>query len=244
MPTRAGKAKARRANLNAPHIKANYAQGALSSVCAKTKLCTFYRQGRCPHDRFCKFAHGEHELQPALDLSRTKMCPALVRCGECKRRFSCTYAHSDAELRPVIEAVQEPAIATALQEVWQQKADRWSEFSTSDSDGAESEASSLGREISQVTLTFDDFGDAPTSRAGHLTQSTATAAAEVLIVDKSFIDIAGQWSEGTRVFHRPTGTPLAIRNTFFDIDDGPARAGAARRCLSASARLGAPQPAV
>lgn len=110
---------------NTPKTRSGYADGALSSVCLKTKLCKFYgKTGKCPRDGSCKFAHGEQELQVAPDLSQTKMCPALLRHGECNRGPSCRFAHSEEDLRPILEVVPEPADAAALLAVWQQKLDR------------------------------------------------------------------------------------------------------------------------
>lgn len=210
----------------------SYAGGALSSVCVKTRLCKFYnRAGGCPRDRTCKFAHGEQELQAAPDLSHTKMCPSFLKHGLCKRGASCRYAHSDEELRPIVEVVPKPAVAAALLAAWQ-KSDKWSDFSTDDSDGGETQASS------------EEFGELLLDQERLHKLSPVPPASEVLVVRESFLTAPSLLKEGSRLIHGPTGMRLAIRNTFFDIDDGTARLGAARRCFSAEPRLGRCQPLV
>lgn len=218
----------------------SYAEGALSTVCAKTRLCKFYSSGgSCPRGNSCKFAHGEGELQVAPDLSHTKMCPNLLRYGVCKRGPSCRFAHSDDELRPIAEAVPKPALAAALASAWQEKkSDRWNDCSTDASDGAESDVGSLGRD---THANADDLGDVHLGQDRlPATSSASTGAEEVLVVDQSFLETASHLKEGFRFFHRPTGMPLAIRNTFFDIDDRTA--GPARRCCSVGPRIGTTQP--
>jgi len=218
--------------------KSCYAAGALSSACMKTRLCTFFSKGGCPRDRFCKFAHGEEELQSAPDFTCTKMCPALMRSGFCRRGASCKFAHNEDELRPIAEVLPEPTVAAALVAAWQRKSERCSDVSTNASDGAESEASSsgsFGRESHSMRCELDEF--VALQRAISMT----SRASQVLVVDGSFLDTITHIKEGSRLLHAPTGMTLAIRNGFFDVDERPALPAAARRCSSADARLGAPQ---
>lgn len=216
--------------------KSHYAQGALSSVCAKTRLCKFFSNGGCPRGSACRFAHGQEELQAAPDLSHTKMCPALVKFGVCKRGRCCRFAHSDEQLRPIVEVVPKPALAAALLAAWQEKSDRWNDVSTDASDGVASETCSLGRDTHALS---DDLSEA---LSGQFRAASRGPALEVHAVEESFLEPTVQLTEGSRLFHTPTGTPLAIRNTFFDIDDSSARAGATRRSSSAGPRVGFYQP--
>lgn len=218
-------------------LSSAYAAGALSTVCSKTRLCKFYSDGSCPRGDQCRFAHGQEELQAAPDLSRTKMCPALLKTGSCKRGPSCRFAHSEDELRPIVEALPEPALAAALLSVWQGKADRWSDCSTDASDGADSDTCSLG----QDTQSASDIGDMPLAQDKVSARATAHDAAGLLVVEGSFIATADQVKEGSRLFFAPSGIQLAIRNTFFDTDDRK-ELGAARRCCSAGPRIGKAQP--
>lgn len=119
----------------------NYAGGALSVMCQKTRLCTYYLKGSCPRERFCKFAHGEEELQAAPDLTHTKMCPSLLKSGACTTGPSCKFAHREDELRSIVEVAPEPALAAALLAVWQERerSGRLNEFSTDATDGVQSE---------------------------------------------------------------------------------------------------------
>jgi len=216
-----------------------YADGALGSACRKTRLCSFYSQGFCSRGSSCNFAHGEEELQRTPDLSRTKLCPNLLKYGECRRGAECRHAHSLAELRPVSEALPADAIADALTAEWdrrmeaalalfgQMKTDSMSEMSTDASDGEVSEASTsecLSRSCSA------EFADS------ELNQAPFFVSPGVTLVDESFLDVVDRLTEGNRLLFAPTGMPLAIRNTFFDVDDLP-RPRAARRSQSADARL-------
>jgi len=229
MPSRARKAR--------EQAKLQYADGALGSACLKTRLCTFYSKGGCPRDRFCKFAHGEEELQRAPDLSRTKMCPALLKSGVCKKGTSCRFAHSEDEVRPITDVMPEPVLAAALLTTWQQKSERWSELSTDASDGTLSEVSGLESCCRDMHALSDDdtdiFGET------YLSTSSPSSSSRVFLVGDTFLDSIGQLKEGTHLFHGPTGMALTIRNTFFDVDDRPRRCGSERRCSSAHASLGA-----
>jgi len=190
----------------------------------------FYSKGGCPRDRFCKFAHGVEELQSAPDLTRTKMCPALLRAGVCRRGISCKFAHSESELRPIREVMPEPALAAALLAAWQQKSERWGDFSTDASDDARSEVSSLDTIVREPLVMYDDLADSPVG-------ISTRCSSEVLVVENSFVDTVGQLKEGMHLFHAPTGMPLVIRNTFFDMDYSPRGIGSKRRCCSADARF-------
>lgn len=97
MPHRGRRAAATRALGKAPP----YAGGVLGSVCHKTRLCVFHVQGHCSRGNTCVYAHGEHELRPMPDLTRTKMCPHVSKDGRCNMGMICPYAHSEEELRPV-----------------------------------------------------------------------------------------------------------------------------------------------
>lgn len=67
-------------------------------MCQKTKLCRFYARGMCTRGTACAFAHGDDELQPEPDLSRTKPCPVLLNTGVCEDP-DCTFAHEQGEIR-------------------------------------------------------------------------------------------------------------------------------------------------
>ena len=61
----------------------------------KTSLCRFYGHGACSRGDGCGFAHGVKELQPKLDLSRTRWCDEGENCT----RQRCQFAHSWSEFR-------------------------------------------------------------------------------------------------------------------------------------------------
>jgi hypothetical protein len=63
----------------------------------KTKMCTFYQQGRCDRGSGCPFAHHKSELLPSPDLVKTKLCYSYFR-GKCNDR-RCKFAHGSRELR-------------------------------------------------------------------------------------------------------------------------------------------------
>jgi len=67
-------------------------------MCQKTKHCRFYARGMCTRGAACSFAHGEDEIQPVPDLSRTKPCPILMNTGICTEP-NCAFAHEQDEIR-------------------------------------------------------------------------------------------------------------------------------------------------
>lgn len=85
--------------------KPSYADGALGSACQKTRLCQFHVKGFCRKGQHCTYAHGEEELRAAPDLSRTRLCPRLVKRGHCDLGAACHFAHDTAELRFVRDAL-------------------------------------------------------------------------------------------------------------------------------------------
>mmetsp|Transcript_5280 Transcript_5280/g.13136 ORF Transcript_5280/g.13136 Transcript_5280/m.13136 type:complete len:232 (-) Transcript_5280:272-967(-) len=62
----------------------------------KTRVCTFWLAGRCTRAG-CRFAHGESELMPVPDLSKTTLCRVFRKRGVC--RPDCRFAHGTCELR-------------------------------------------------------------------------------------------------------------------------------------------------
>lgn len=71
----------------------------LNVVCAKTKLCLFFKQGICRRGRSCTFAHSDAELRPCPNLKRTRLCANIFNGGKCERGKKCKFAHSEAQLR-------------------------------------------------------------------------------------------------------------------------------------------------
>mmetsp|Transcript_1349 Transcript_1349/g.3294 ORF Transcript_1349/g.3294 Transcript_1349/m.3294 type:complete len:307 (-) Transcript_1349:632-1552(-) len=69
----------------------------LHSQLRKTKICNFHLRGACQFGEECAFAHTSIELQPAPDLSKTRLCRAYAN-GGCTQR-DCTFAHGEQELR-------------------------------------------------------------------------------------------------------------------------------------------------
>jgi hypothetical protein len=66
----------------------------------KTRLCKFHSVGVCSRGSACSFAHGPKELSPLPDLSRTQLCPSLLKTGYCTEGPACNFAHNKKELRP------------------------------------------------------------------------------------------------------------------------------------------------
>lgn len=65
----------------------------------KTKLCSFFRRGRCTMGGDCLFAHSTEELQEPPNLSHTKLCYNHFR-GRCTDP-DCRYAHGSRMLRTI-----------------------------------------------------------------------------------------------------------------------------------------------
>lgn len=64
----------------------------------KTKLCPWYRVGRCRMGAHCNWSHAVQDVRPAVDLARTKLCAKVAMGGACRQPL-CRYAHSYSELR-------------------------------------------------------------------------------------------------------------------------------------------------
>lgn len=88
--------------------KSDYLGGALGAACHKTKLCQFYMQGLCSKSSDCNYAHGAEELRAMPNLSRTKLCPALLKSGRCDAGDLCKYAHQEVELQDMQEVPRLP----------------------------------------------------------------------------------------------------------------------------------------
>jgi hypothetical protein len=76
----------------------------------KTKICSFFQQGRCRYGGSCAFAHDMRELEAAPDLIKTSLCKHWVQ-GICPfSNADCRFAHGKCELRRVTSrAVQSRA---------------------------------------------------------------------------------------------------------------------------------------
>mmetsp|Transcript_139524 Transcript_139524/g.347958 ORF Transcript_139524/g.347958 Transcript_139524/m.347958 type:complete len:321 (+) Transcript_139524:86-1048(+) len=68
-------------------------------VFQKTRLCRFFRRGRCLRGPDCCFAHGREQLRAQPDFTNTRMCTDFLASGGCKRGSDCTFAHHPEELR-------------------------------------------------------------------------------------------------------------------------------------------------
>jgi hypothetical protein len=68
----------------------------------KTKLCSFWREGRCAKGENCKFAHGDGEVEFQPDLTKTSLCLAW-KFGGCRLSSEqCRFAHGMNEIRHVL----------------------------------------------------------------------------------------------------------------------------------------------
>jgi len=65
----------------------------------KTKMCSFFKVGRCRRAGDCRFAHDEAELSAPPDLTKTSICIGW-ETGTCKHSIAdCRFAHGKRDLR-------------------------------------------------------------------------------------------------------------------------------------------------
>jgi hypothetical protein len=68
----------------------------------KTKMCTFFQQGRCRYGMKCGFAHDQGELVSQPDLIKTSLCVGWS-LGTCHLSSAkCRFAHGQHELRRAV----------------------------------------------------------------------------------------------------------------------------------------------
>jgi len=77
----------------------------------KTKICSFFQEGRCRKGDKCGFAHGGLELELLPDLTKTSICLAWKE-GTCPHSATqCRFAHGKHDLRaPPQQAKQSPGL--------------------------------------------------------------------------------------------------------------------------------------
>jgi len=69
----------------------------------KSRMCVFFKKGRCTRGAKCLFAHSHSELREAPDLSKTKLCASVVSGTRCQDA-GCRFAHHYGELRSIDSA--------------------------------------------------------------------------------------------------------------------------------------------
>lgn len=67
----------------------------------KTKMCSFWQEGKCTRGNKCTFAHGDTDKATAPDLRKTALCQKYTR-GQCPLRSEdCNFAHGEDEVRNI-----------------------------------------------------------------------------------------------------------------------------------------------
>jgi len=83
----------------------------------RTSMCKFFQAGLCSRGASCSFAHSPSQLQPEVDITKTRLCFAFVQDGKCAKGSRCTFAHGKQELCPIDrnrrKADNAAAVATA-----------------------------------------------------------------------------------------------------------------------------------
>jgi len=74
-----------------------------SHLPVKSRMCDFFKKGRCTRGAKCLFAHSHSELREAPDLSKTKLCASVVSGSRCQGE-GCRFAHHYGELRSIDSA--------------------------------------------------------------------------------------------------------------------------------------------
>eukprot|EP00448_Togula_jolla_P033920 CAMPEP_0170622496 /NCGR_PEP_ID=MMETSP0224-20130122/29164_1 /TAXON_ID=285029 /ORGANISM="Togula jolla, Strain CCCM 725" /LENGTH=282 /DNA_ID=CAMNT_0010948823 /DNA_START=56 /DNA_END=904 /DNA_ORIENTATION=+ len=77
------------------------AASALDRRFFKTKLCTFFAEGKCSRGSRCTYAHMQTDLTAPPDLFHTQACREHFLKGFCEQGDACPYAHKMEDLRSV-----------------------------------------------------------------------------------------------------------------------------------------------
>eukprot|EP00448_Togula_jolla_P015761 CAMPEP_0170589008 /NCGR_PEP_ID=MMETSP0224-20130122/11129_1 /TAXON_ID=285029 /ORGANISM="Togula jolla, Strain CCCM 725" /LENGTH=269 /DNA_ID=CAMNT_0010912753 /DNA_START=61 /DNA_END=870 /DNA_ORIENTATION=- len=77
------------------------AASALDRRFFKTKLCTFFAEGKCSRGSRCTYAHAETEVSTSPDLFHTQPCREHFLKGSCEQGDACPFAHKVEDLRTV-----------------------------------------------------------------------------------------------------------------------------------------------
>mmetsp|Transcript_5151 Transcript_5151/g.15224 ORF Transcript_5151/g.15224 Transcript_5151/m.15224 type:complete len:268 (+) Transcript_5151:70-873(+) len=65
----------------------------------KTRMCKFFRDGKCQRGKACTFAHSTAELTAPPDLYRSQLCAEFAESGHCRYGATCRFAHGVEQLR-------------------------------------------------------------------------------------------------------------------------------------------------
>lgn len=74
---------------------------ACETALRKTKMCAYFRKGRCSRGADCTFAHNPAELNSRPNLSKTRLCIPFQHSGTCMMGMACRFAHDESELRAI-----------------------------------------------------------------------------------------------------------------------------------------------
>jgi len=74
----------------------------IQKQCFRTKLCSFFKEGKCNKGERCSFAHARDELHMKPDFSKTRLCVAFGQ-NKCNKAFNeCNFAHGEQDLKKKI----------------------------------------------------------------------------------------------------------------------------------------------
>eukprot|EP00931_Biecheleriopsis_adriatica_P055810 TRINITY_DN33072_c0_g1_i1.p1 TRINITY_DN33072_c0_g1~~TRINITY_DN33072_c0_g1_i1.p1 ORF type:complete len:255 (+),score=60.95 TRINITY_DN33072_c0_g1_i1:76-765(+) len=75
----------------------------------RTRMCTFFMQGKCSKGESCNFAHGKAYLQAKPQWQKTRLCKDFMKTGFCSAGDDCTWAHGKQELIRSKKKPKDPA---------------------------------------------------------------------------------------------------------------------------------------
>eukprot|EP00915_Cephaloidophora_sp_WS-2016_P004977 GHVH01006642.1.p1 GENE.GHVH01006642.1~~GHVH01006642.1.p1 ORF type:complete len:473 (+),score=45.72 GHVH01006642.1:577-1995(+) len=71
----------------------------IQKQCFRTKMCSFFKEGKCNKGDQCSFAHNMNQLKDRPDFKKTRLCVAFNQ-NKCMKPYDeCPFAHGEEDLK-------------------------------------------------------------------------------------------------------------------------------------------------